>query len=84
MQAHKILSMIGIESDPDRLYSFESGILRYKGRIYVGESTAIRSILIQDYHSSSFGGHSGIRATHHRIKTLFYWPGLKKTVDTFI
>lgn len=84
VQAHKILSMIGTNSDPDQHYSFENGILRFKGRIYVGEETSIRTNLIRDYHCSAFGGHSGMRATHHRIKALFYWPGLKKTVEMFI
>lgn len=36
------------------------------------------------YHASYFGGHSGIRATYHRIKQLFYWPGLKKQVEHYI
>lgn len=84
IQAHKMLSMIGTDSDPNRTYSLESGILRYKGRIYVGDSNSIRTILLQDYHSSAFGRHLGIRATYQRIKGLFYWPGLKKKVENYI
>ena len=30
------------------------------------------------------GGHSGIRATYHMIKRIFFWPNLKKAVETFI
>lgn len=70
--------------DPNQEYKLESGLLKYKGRIYVGEATEIRGELLRAYHSSSFGGHSGMRATYHRIKTLFYWPGLKRSVDKFI
>lgn len=84
VQAHKILSLIGTEGDIDGSYSQEAGLLRYKGRIYVGENTEIREELIRSYHSSAFGGHSGMRATYHRIKSLFYWPGLKKAVEGFI
>lgn len=50
----------------------------------MGDSNSIRTILLQDYHSSAFGGHSGIRATYQRIKSLFYWPGLKKKVENYI
>lgn len=82
--AHKILSLIGTESDPAGEYQMESGILKYKGRLYVGESTEIRSQLLRAYHASPFGGHSGIRATYQRIKKLFYWPGMKKKVEEFI
>lgn len=48
------------------------------------ETTEIRLELMRVYHSSAFGGHSGMRATYHRIKSLFYWPGMKKTVETFV
>lgn len=84
VHAHKILSMIGTDSDPEGRYSLGAGLLRYDGRIYVGEETEIRTELIRTYHSSAFGGHSGMRATYHRIKVLFYWPGLKKAVEKFI
>lgn len=30
------------------------------------------------------GGHSGIHATYHRVKSLFAWPKLKQTVTTFV
>lgn len=50
----------------------------------MGDSNSIRTILLQDYHSSAFGGHSRIRATYQRIKRLFYWPGLKKKVENYI
>jgi transposase InsO family protein len=35
-------------------------------------------------HSSDIGGHSGIRATHHRIKRIFYYSQMKKSVETFV
>lgn len=82
--AHKILSLIETDGDPERHYKLESGLLKYKGRIYVGETTEIRMLLLEAYHASYFGGHSGIRATYHRIKQLFYWPGLKKQVEHYI
>lgn len=84
IQAHKFLSIIGTEVDPTGNYRMEAGLLKYQGRIYVGESTDIRQMLLQAYYASAFGGHSGIRATYHRIKKLFYWPGLKKATENFI
>lgn len=84
VQAHKLLSLIGTAGDPEGEYKFEAGIMKYKGRIYVGETGEIRGQLIQAFHSSTFGGHSGIRATYQRIKKLFYWPGLKKGVENHI
>lgn len=84
LQAHKIFRLIGTDLDPESNYKLEAGILKYKGRIYVGATADIRGQLINTYHSSAFGGHSGMRATHHRIKQLFFWPRLKKEVEHFI
>lgn len=84
VQAHKLLSLVGTEADPNGEYRQESGLLKYKGRIYVGQGTNIRTELLRACHASSFGGHSRMRATYHRIKLLFYWPRLKKEVENFV
>lgn len=84
VQAHKLLSLVGTEADPNGEYRQESGLLKYKGRIYVGQGTNIRTELLRACHASSFGGHSSMRATYHRIKLLFYWPRLKKEVENFV
>lgn len=65
-------------------FSLGAGILRYKNRIYVGSTTNIRNKLIQAFHKSAFGGHSGVKVTYHRIKKIFYWPQLKKEVEKIV
>lgn len=55
LQAHKILSLVGSEADPNGEYKLESGLLKYKGRIFVGQNTEIRKDLLRAYHASSFG-----------------------------
>ena len=65
-------------------FSLDSGIIRYKGRIYVGSSTDLRNNIFQALHASVLGGHSGIRVTYHKIKKLFYRPKLKATVTQLI
>jgi hypothetical protein len=55
LQAHKILSLVGSEADPNGEYKLESGLLKYKGRIFVGQNTEIRKDLLRGYHASSFG-----------------------------
>lgn len=39
---------------------------------------------MQALHASGIGGHSGIHATYHRVKSLFAWPKLKQSVIQFI
>ena len=65
-------------------YSLKAGIIRYRGRILVGEFSNLWQRLITALHSSPIGGHSGTRATYQRIKNIFYWPGLKAAVESFI
>lgn len=65
-------------------YSLTAGIIRYKGRIMVGDVADLRTRLITALHSSPVGGHSGTRATYQRVKSIFYWPGLKAAVENFI
>jgi hypothetical protein len=68
----------------DSPYSLKAGVLRYKGQIVVGNNTNLRQSLIEAMHSSAIGGHSGLRATYHRLKKIFYWPGMKKEVETWV
>ena len=65
-------------------YSWQSGMLRRKGKLVVGSDSELRKDLLKYFHSSSEGGHSGIDATTKRIATVVYWKGLKKTVRNFI
>jgi hypothetical protein len=66
-------------------HTFSKGLLRYKNKIYVGNTTDLRTKLIASLHNSELGGHSGEKATYERIKLLFHWrPGLKQQVVDFI
>jgi hypothetical protein len=47
----------------------------------IGSSTDLKDKKFSSFHSSIFGGHSGSRITHHRLKHLFYWPHMKKYID---
>lgn len=40
--------------------------------------------LLQEFHSSPLGGHSGVKATLARLSAIFYWPGMHKDVKTYI
>uniref|UniRef100_A0A8R7VF59 Reverse transcriptase domain-containing protein n=1 Tax=Triticum urartu TaxID=4572 RepID=A0A8R7VF59_TRIUA len=65
---------------PDHTFhqnTLHSGVIRHKGKIYVGKDQVLRDKLLTALHASALGGHSGMKATYHRIKQIFYWPGLK-------
>jgi hypothetical protein len=80
----KLLQELALNNDSHPNFTFHSGILRYKGRIYIGSTTDLRSKLFHTFHSSLLGGHSGTRVTLHRPHQSFYWPNLKKFTAALI
>jgi hypothetical protein len=59
-------------------------VVRYKGKICIGSNSDLRQKLLSSLHASAIGGHYGIKATYQRIKRIFCWPGLKKSVESFV
>lgn len=59
-------------------------MLRYKGRIWVGSDPILQQKLIEAFHASPLGGHSGVPVSYQRLKRLFAWTGLKTAVFQFV
>jgi len=70
-------------SDPPQ-YTIKDGIIKHGSKIYVGASTNMRLTLLENFHHSAIGGHSGAKATYQRIKRIFCWPHLKQMVQKFV
>ncbi|GJW26685.1 retrotransposon-related protein, partial [Tanacetum coccineum] len=51
-----------------------------KGKLVVGSDEQLKATIVQYYHADAVGGHSGINVTDHKVRSLFYWKGLHKTV----
>ena len=65
-------------------YEYADGILRFKGKIYVGDHGNLRTQIIQHLHSSAVGGHSGQLGCLKRLGTVSYSPRMKKDVVEFV
>lgn len=77
---HKIGSFPGAEQG----YILRQGLIRYQGSIWVGANSGLHTKLIESFHASPVGGHSGIQATYQRVKKLFCWEGIKQDVQNFV
>jgi hypothetical protein len=62
-------------------YELHQGLIKFKGKIWIGANVGLQTKLIQAFHASALGGHSRIHTTYQRINKLFTWPGLKVTVQ---
>ena len=61
-------------------YLWQNNQLRQKGKQVVGDVPNLKTKLLHHFHSSVDGGHSGVKPTMARIKSVLYWKGLKKQV----
>lgn len=66
-KATELFTQIAISPDFHSEYSIRNGVLLYKDRKYVGNCTALRANLLQLYHDSAIGGHSGVEPTYLRL-----------------
>jgi hypothetical protein len=67
-------------SSPQGHFSLHNGVIRYKSRIWVASAPSLQTKIIQAFHSSAIGGHSGFLVTYMKIKKLFAWPAMKQMV----
>lgn len=82
--AQERLAQLAISSPDEHGYELTQGLIRFRGRIWLGANSALQTKLIAALHSSAVGGHSGVQATYQRIKRLFAWHGLKAAVTDFV
>jgi hypothetical protein len=68
----------------DQGYSLSDGVIKFKGRIWIANNSTLQTKLISSFHGSAIGGHSGIQATYHRLKKMFYWQGMQHDVQAFV
>ncbi|CAM8968817.1 unnamed protein product [Rhodiola kirilowii] len=69
-------------SFPD--YTLRDDLILYRNRLLVPDDSAVRQLIIHEFHNTPIGGHAGIQRTVARISSNFYWPGLRKDVTDYI
>lgn len=83
-EALNMVAKISIDASAVPNFTLQDGVLRYKGRIWVGQNPTLQAKLLSACHSSAVGGHSGAPVTYMRMKKLFAWKGMKPTVHNFV
>jgi hypothetical protein len=83
-KAQELLTQLAIINPDQKGHHLHDGLIRYKGRLWIGNNSALQTKLISDMHSSAIGGHSGVRATYQRVRKQYYWPGIKQQVEDWV
>jgi hypothetical protein len=79
-----LLQELSISGSNDKGYTLDNGIIKYKGRIWLGSHEAAHQVVLLSLHSNGIGGQSGITATYKKIKQLFSWPHMKQDIIKYI
>jgi hypothetical protein len=67
-----IIEQVLVNPTANPNYSIHSSIVRFKGRIRIGQHSDLRDKIMSTLHSSAIGGHSRIKATYQRIERIFH------------
>ena len=62
-EAQSLLAQLVLASPNDQGFSLENGLIRHKGKIWVGQNSAVQTRIISALHSSPIGG--AFRAEGH-------------------
>lgn len=73
----QLLSEITLNANARPTYTLCNGVIKYKGKFWLGNNVDLQLKVINALHNSSMRGHSGILVTYRRIKSLFAWPKMK-------
>lgn len=65
-------------------FSVVHGRLFYKQKLVLPATLAQIPLILQEYHDSMMGGHAGVLRTLQRIKSIFYWPKMRKRVQEYV
>jgi hypothetical protein len=83
-KATALLQELALSSPNAQGYSLAEGVIRHKTQIWIGNNSALHTKRIATFHTSTLGWHSGIQATYQRLKKVFYWPGMKQEVESYV
>ncbi|XP_073107382.1 uncharacterized protein [Elaeis guineensis] len=80
----QLISQLQQNSISNHKFTWDNGLLRKNGKLVVGKDEGLRTKIVDLFHNSSIGGHSGMSATIKKIAAILYWKEMTKTVRNYI
>jgi len=80
----KILEDLKVNPNSHPQYTLEHDRLYYKGRLVLSPDSTWIPKLLQEFHTSSIGGHSGIYRTCRRMAQSLFCIGMKGKITNFV
>ncbi|GAU15122.1 hypothetical protein TSUD_08600 [Trifolium subterraneum] len=75
-----------IQDHPKNFPNFKivDGLVFVKGKLFIPSTSSFKQILLEEFHSSPVGGHSGVHRTFGRLQENVLWNGIRKDVTEFV
>jgi hypothetical protein len=64
----ELLTKLSMDPSSVPHYTLQDGLLRFKGKVWVGADSQVHHQIISALHYSAIGGHSGVHVTYIRLK----------------
>jgi hypothetical protein len=73
-------------SDPlsHQEYQLKGGRLFHEGRIVIPKQSPRIDWLLNEFHATAIGGHSGYLRTYKKLSGVVYWAGMRKKIKEFV
>ena len=65
-------------------FTLKDGVLRFKGRLCVPSINKLKEELLKESHESTLSAHPGSTKMYRDLKTLYWWPGMKRDIAEFV
>jgi len=78
----KLSQKVEGESTPE--FTLKEGVLRFRGRLCVPKIDKLREELLKESHESIFSTHPDSTKMYRDLKSLYWWPGMKKDIAEFV
>ncbi|QRW24358.1 Retrotransposable element Tf2 protein [Rhizoctonia solani] len=65
-------------------WELKEGLLWFQGKIFVPKDETIRNLILESRHDALAAGHPGQTRTLELVSRNYYWPSLKKFVNSYV
>lgn len=78
-----MISQLSLDPIVVSRFTLSDGLMRYKGRIWLGADNSPQTRVVLALHCSALCGHSGMSVTYARVKNFFARKNMKPYIQKF-
>jgi hypothetical protein len=80
----QLLAQVQLQPEAFPHYQILDGLIFVKGKLFIPSKSDFKQTLLEEFHSSPLGGHSGVHRTFGRLQENVFWHGMRKEVSEFV